>query len=545
MSTNATVYRKTAAGLAEMQARRLGLPRKTFSLLLAVDGRRSREQLCTSLSAYGDVAAQLDSLEEIGLIEDAEPGTEGVFSFAAPLGRSREARPPGPLAHPDADRADLDPVTAFGPTVGRSGAFAGPGADADLSPDTRTIFDPPAAEEEFRLVREGGAGLADPDDGPDAEAGGSGGPPTILGPATMAWAVNNDSLAHAHPGGDSTWDDRGVEPGSGLPTPESRLFQAGNWPSSANRGDLGTAAPVWPRSAGGPEPGGEAGHDADAGRGPGPGAPAPSTGSRPGPVGPAFPPVPRMPGTGPAAIAAAGLGPVASRPAAALAGAPAFGATPALATAVGLPDLPPVTGRTAAFPPGQTGGQGHPVLPPHPQAAQLPQIPQIPQIPLIPQAVIPPGPAAPLPRLHVPAIAPLPPWAQPKALPPVVPVDDNDGLVDRARTYPAAINLIDIRSYLGHSSVRIDPLANVRDAMTYLLSRHLDLENYELLHAIESMQTREELLRLLPYYLVDIDKRLPQVDYRSHLEKLAQLTHIPTGELLALMTRRPGAEGRS
>ena len=32
MSASKIVYRKTAAGLAEMQARRLDLPRKTFSM---------------------------------------------------------------------------------------------------------------------------------------------------------------------------------------------------------------------------------------------------------------------------------------------------------------------------------------------------------------------------------------------------------------------------------------------------------------------------------------------------------------------------------
>ena len=77
MSASKIVYRKTAAGLAEMQARRLDLPRKTFSLLLAVDGQRSREQLCSALSAFGDVAAQLESLEEMGLIEDSDPGAGG------------------------------------------------------------------------------------------------------------------------------------------------------------------------------------------------------------------------------------------------------------------------------------------------------------------------------------------------------------------------------------------------------------------------------------------------------------------------------------
>ena len=104
MSASTIVYRKTAAGLAEMQARRLSLPRKTFSLLLAVDGQRSRAQLCSTLSAFGDVATQLELLEEMGLIEDSDARAGGAFSFAAPLNRRRdesagtpfEASRPGP-----------------------------------------------------------------------------------------------------------------------------------------------------------------------------------------------------------------------------------------------------------------------------------------------------------------------------------------------------------------------------------------------------------------------------------------------------------------
>lgn len=114
--------------------------------------------------------------------------------------------------------------------------------------------------------------------------------------------------------------------------------------------------------------------------------------------------------------------------------------------------------------------------------------------------------------------------------------------IDRSLTYPAEYNLIDIRAYIGVGSQRVDPLANVREAMAHVIARNIDLQNYELLHAIESMQSRDDLLRLLPYYLVDLDRRLAPADYRLHVENLSRLSGLTTDALLTLMTQRKGSQ---
>jgi hypothetical protein len=95
-------------------------------------------------------------------------------------------------------------------------------------------------------------------------------------------------------------------------------------------------------------------------------------------------------------------------------------------------------------------------------------------------------------------------------------------------------DLIDIRSYLGTPQVAVDAIAAPREAMIAVLARNVDLENYELLHALESMRTREDLLHLLPVYLVDTARRLPPVAYSGHVEALAKLTGISVGDLVAL-----------
>ena len=144
---------------------------------------------------------------------------------------------------------------------------------------------------------------------------------------------------------------------------------------------------------------------------------------------------------------------------------------------------------------------------------------------------------------HVPTVTPLPPWSMPVPAPQAEPAQpQHPPPVDRSRTYPADLNLIDIRAYIGIGSQRVDPLANVREAMAHVLARNIDLQNYELLHAIESMQSRDELMRLLPYYLVDLDRRLAPVDYRLHVEDLSRLSGLATDALLALMTQRKAGE---
>lgn len=123
-----TVLRKTAAGSSEVKARSLGLARKTFSLLLAVDGRRTLEQMCETLSAYGDVAAQLAELHERGLIEAIVAGPDSGASgtgetLVAPFTRTVMPTRAGPQTKMGpqtrlGQQAEPGPQTTVGPLTG-------------------------------------------------------------------------------------------------------------------------------------------------------------------------------------------------------------------------------------------------------------------------------------------------------------------------------------------------------------------------------------------------------------------------------------------
>jgi hypothetical protein len=322
MSGATIVYRKTSAGLAEMQDRRLDLPRKTRSLLLAIDGRRSREQLCSSLSAYGDVGRQLDDLEILGLIESFDPD-------AARRGPDTRPGVAGP-------RTRIGPDTVSGPRTS---------TDPRTVPGPQTLSGPRTLSSPHTLA----------------------GPKTLSGPKTVA--------------GQTT-----------LPGPRT------------------LAGPLT-------IPGIRTGADS--------------------PVSdhPATVPVSRTPATDePSTSAAGGGGPTA---------------------------LP----------------QGRP------------------------------------------------------APPDAVSLRDSGG----------GNNLIDIRAYLGPASARVDDALLPREAMVSFLSRSVDLENYELLHAIEATETREQLLELLPAYLVDIARRFPPATCSDHVEALAQLTGMSVAELIARVPRRSPA----
>lgn len=108
MDPSLTVYRKTPAGLAESKQRLLQLPRKTFSLLLAIDGQRSVGQLCSTLSAFGNVQVLITALERAGLIESnanpqlaPEPGTGDV----APAQAAAQIEPAVPAQQGSAEAA--------------------------------------------------------------------------------------------------------------------------------------------------------------------------------------------------------------------------------------------------------------------------------------------------------------------------------------------------------------------------------------------------------------------------------------------------------
>lgn len=63
------VFRKTPAGEAEIGTRALNLPVKLRSLLIAVDGKKSSDDLARSFSAFGDIPAMMTELEQKKCIE--------------------------------------------------------------------------------------------------------------------------------------------------------------------------------------------------------------------------------------------------------------------------------------------------------------------------------------------------------------------------------------------------------------------------------------------------------------------------------------------
>jgi len=63
------VFKKTEQGEREIGTRVLNLPVKLRSLLIAVDGMKSGDELAKAFSAFGDVPAMLAELEQKGCIE--------------------------------------------------------------------------------------------------------------------------------------------------------------------------------------------------------------------------------------------------------------------------------------------------------------------------------------------------------------------------------------------------------------------------------------------------------------------------------------------
>lgn len=77
------IYMKTAAGLAEIQARQLRLHPRTRSLLVLIDGKHSVAELLTTLAGVGITENSFEELAQHGLI--AELAGEATVSAAAPL----------------------------------------------------------------------------------------------------------------------------------------------------------------------------------------------------------------------------------------------------------------------------------------------------------------------------------------------------------------------------------------------------------------------------------------------------------------------------
>ncbi len=85
------VYIKTAAGQLEIRERSFALPRPARTLLVLVDGTRSREQLAAMVQ--GATPQTFDSLVDLGLIAASGAGH----------GSKRSVEAPAPVPPPDAD----------------------------------------------------------------------------------------------------------------------------------------------------------------------------------------------------------------------------------------------------------------------------------------------------------------------------------------------------------------------------------------------------------------------------------------------------------
>jgi hypothetical protein len=75
----ATIYRKTAKGVQEIETRALKLAPRFRSLLILVDGRRSDDELARMVATAGDQAlaalAESGFIEAIGMTADPEQAT--------------------------------------------------------------------------------------------------------------------------------------------------------------------------------------------------------------------------------------------------------------------------------------------------------------------------------------------------------------------------------------------------------------------------------------------------------------------------------------
>jgi hypothetical protein len=90
----ATIYRKTAKGVQEIETRALKLAPRFRSLLILVDGRRSDDELVRLVATAGDQAlaalAEGGFIEAIGMTADPEPAAR------APAAPARPAPAPAP-----------------------------------------------------------------------------------------------------------------------------------------------------------------------------------------------------------------------------------------------------------------------------------------------------------------------------------------------------------------------------------------------------------------------------------------------------------------
>ena len=114
----ATIYRKTAKGVQEIETRTLKLAPRFRSLLILVDGRRSDDELMRLVATAGDQAlaalAEGGFIEAIGMTADPEPAPRAgaaapAAALALPAGFEQRRR--------DAVRQLLDQVGPLGEAI--------------------------------------------------------------------------------------------------------------------------------------------------------------------------------------------------------------------------------------------------------------------------------------------------------------------------------------------------------------------------------------------------------------------------------------------
>ncbi|WP_341675877.1 hypothetical protein [Niveibacterium sp. SC-1] len=104
---NETVYQKSAAGAAEIQARQMRLHPRLRSLLVLIDGKHNVGKLLETVAALGVNEEHIAELARLGLIEAIGAGV--AASTVAPV-----AAAPAEAPAPEAEAAPTAPATSEG-----------------------------------------------------------------------------------------------------------------------------------------------------------------------------------------------------------------------------------------------------------------------------------------------------------------------------------------------------------------------------------------------------------------------------------------------
>jgi hypothetical protein len=133
-----TIYSRTIRGHAAALNADSALPRKLRTLLIAIDGKTSTDIYVSTLSAFGDVEALLQSLHEAGFIE-LQGGTGRSVPTLTRLADRMEARPSELRPEVRAEvRAEARPDSRI------DSPSHGPNHSPSHGPDTQPSASPPS-----------------------------------------------------------------------------------------------------------------------------------------------------------------------------------------------------------------------------------------------------------------------------------------------------------------------------------------------------------------------------------------------------------------